>query len=385
MNIEEVGVKRARIQVTDSCVAAGDVTPTADSLFHTFPSLTRCSDGAFLCATLVGSEKSGPDGRIRLFRSADGCRNWSPVPSPTAADEAENPGWGYLVCHIAETEPGRLLAAYLRADRFDAAQPLFHPQTSGMQRTVVRLCDSEDNGRSWSAPRDLDYRLPDLIVPGRFVHLPDGALGMPFEVWHEWDNGWREGPSTRLARSSDLGRSWPEAGLIARDADRALIYGDPRVTELADGRLVALLWAYNIKTEKDLPVHRAESADSGRTWSGVQETGLAAQITSPVSLRRGLMLAVYQKRFGADAGLRALLSYDEGKSWDVQTDVPLWEMGHHTDANNPFSGYQEYAFGYSLVLRLGPEEAMVSFWVSNGKTTYVRLIRVTVEGQNDVE
>ncbi len=371
-------MSEGRIRVVESYVAAGDEAPKDDSRFHTRPSLMRCSDGSFLFTTLVGSEKSGPDGRTKVLKSRDACRTWEEMPSPTVWDEKANARWGYMMCHITETSPGRLLAAYLRTDRFNPDEPLFHPKTSGMQYAIVRLSESRDNGQTWSEPRDLDYRLPDLIAPGPFLRLPNGALGIPCEVWHEWDKGFREGPSTRLILSQDNGQTWPEAGMIARDEARQLIYGDPRPTLLPDGRLVVLLWVYNIDTEEDLPVHRAESSDNGRTWSPVHNTELIGQIANAASLRQGLMLAVYQRRFGDDAGLRAVLSYDDGLTWDGGTDTLIWPAGHHTDLKNPFAGYEKYTFGYSTVLRLSENEVLAPFWVSNGKTTYIRILKVYV-------
>jgi hypothetical protein len=261
---------------------------------------------------------------------------------------------------------------------FNPGEALFHPTTSGMQHTVVRLTESKDGGRTWAQPWNLDYTLPDLIAPGQFLLLSDGSLGMPFEVWHEWEKGWSEGPSTRLISSHDGGKTWPDAGIIARDETRRQIYGDPRLARLPDGRLVVLLWVHNIETENDLPIHRSESSDDGRTWSAPISTGLTGQIANPIAIRDALMVGVYQKRFGADAGLRSVLSYDAGVTWDDTSDKPLSGFGVGTDKKNPFSGYEEYSFGYSTVFGISDEEFLVPFWISNGKTTYVRVLKVKV-------
>ena len=156
----------SRICVVDSYIPTGDETPNDHSKFHTRPSLTHCSDGSFLFTTLVGSKKSGPDGRTEVLKSTNNCRTWEQRPSPTVWDEQANPGWGYMMCPLTETTPGHLLAAYLRTDRFNPAEPLFHSETDGMQHAVVRLCESTDSGETWSKPWDLDYKIPDLIVPG---------------------------------------------------------------------------------------------------------------------------------------------------------------------------------------------------------------------------
>jgi len=366
------------IHVVESRVVAGSPSPHDASRFFTFPSLTQCSDGSFLCAALVGSQKSGPDGRIKVFRSMNACQTWEAASSPTLWDEQADPNWGHVLCHMTETTPGRLLAAYVKSDRRNPDEPLFHPKTNGIPYSVVRLAESLDGGRTWSEPWDLDYRLPDIIVPGQFLKLPGGVLGMPCEVWYEWDKGFRDGPSTRLILSRDGGKSWPEAGILAKDETRTLIYGDPRLSLLPDGRLIALMWTYDFVAEKDLPVHRTESSDNGRTWRKVHNTGLTGQITSPAFLLNKVLLAVYQKRFGAEAGLRAILSYDAGLSWDHSTDTAIQGFGDRGDSTNPFAGYEQYGFGYSTVLKLSETEVLVPFWMSNGKTTCIRVLRVRI-------
>ena len=371
-------MKSRAIRLIETFIVAGDEIAQETSLFHTFPSLMRCSDGTFLCTALVGSKKSGPDGRTRVFKSVDGCRSWVATPSPTGYDEADNPKWGFQMCHIAELSPGHLLAAYLRSERFKPEEALFHPETSGMQHSVVRLTESKDQGESWSEPWDLNYTLPDIIAPGQFVKLSEGTLGLPFEVWHEWEKGWQEGPSTRLLASRDGGKTWSEAGIIAKDETRLHIFGDPRLTRLPNGHLIVLVWVHNIATETDLPVHLSGSTDNGLTWSPLVSTGIIGQIACPIALEENLLLAVYQKRFGPEAGLRAVLSYDSGITWDMDSDTSLWGLGLNTDKQNPFSGYEEYSFGYSSVFKLSAKEFLVSFWISNGITTYIRLLKIGV-------
>lgn len=365
------------IRTIDDVVIAGDEVGHSSSRFHTFPSLARCHDGSLIATTLVGDSKSGPDGRIKVLRSTDQGQTWTPLASPTEWDQRQHPRCGYLMCHITELSPGRLLAAYLRADRFVPDEPLFHPTTSGMQRTTLRLCESRDGGANWSPPWDLDYLLPDLIVPGRMFHMPDGALAMPFEVWHEWDKGFREGPSTRMIFSRDGGRTWPQAGIIARDARRRLIYGDPRTALLPDGRLIALLWAHDFVAEQDLPIHFSESHDGGLTWSAPRSTGIAGQIANPVWLGDGAVAAFYQKRFEPGTpGMHAVLSLDAGLTWLSETDTLIWAAPSQNAGANPFSGYEMYSFGYSSALRCPDNSILLTFWASNGPATCVRMLRL---------
>ena len=367
------------ISVLDNYIVAGDVIPEEDSLFHMRPCLTKCSDGSFLFSTLIGKGKTSPDGRTKVFRSTDDCKTWEPVASPTAHDENEDPNAGFMMCNITEIEPEHLFAVYNQVDRSNPDEDLFHPQTDGSQHTEVRVTHSYDNGRTWEKPKPIQFTLPDLIMPGKCIILPDGSLGIPCEVWFEWDKGFQDGPSSPILLSHDKGETWAEAAYMAKDEKGETFFGDPRLTTLNDDTLVTLFWRYHLENGEDLPVHRAESKDNGRTWSVPESTELVGQIANPLFIKEGLMLCVYQKRFG-DPSLRGVLSYDNGKSWDMDADTALWRKADDKDAiKNPFQGYQQYTFGFSRVLKNGPDEALISFWCSNGKTTYVQVLRVQVK------
>jgi hypothetical protein len=360
--------------IADEAIAA-DLAGAVPSRFHTFPSLTHLRDGTRWCSFLEGSEKTGPDGRIRCFRSAREGGTWEPAPSPADAD-ARDPRHSYLMCHALETEPGHLLAVYQRVDRSDPSAPLFHPRTSGMRPATVRLSRSTDGGKCWSAARDLEHRIADIFVPGKPLILPDGTLGLPGEVWHEWDRGFVESPASLLVLSHDAGETWPSAAVMAKSPDGAAIHGDPRIASFADGRLVCLFWKYSLATGKDEPVHVSFSEDGGRSWSTPASTGLVSQIASPLCLGGDVVLCVYQRRFGESAGIRAVLSRDGCRSFDEDTDILLWKSPTGIASNDPFAGYAHYAFGYSSIVRKSDREAYVIFWAGSGSATGIHLLTV---------
>jgi hypothetical protein len=210
--------------------------------------------------------------------------------------------------------------------------------------------------------------------------MPDGALAVPFEVWHEWDKGFREGPSTRMIFSRDGGKTWPQEGIIARDAHRRLIYGDPRPTLLPDGRIVVLLWKHDFVAEQDHPSHCSESRDGGLTWSPPRSTGIAGQIANPVALGGGVVVAFYQKRFKPGSpGICAILSFDDGATWLSETDTLVWTAPTQNAGTNPFSGYEMYSFGYSSAIRCPDNSILLTFWAGNGPTTCIRMMRLQVD------
>lgn len=367
------------IKITGEYVVANGQLRIDSKPYHTFPSLTRLSDGSFICCFLLGKTKTDADAVIKLFRSTDECRTWREVPSPAAHEWADGQLYGYMMCHVTEIRPGHLIAVYLRIKRTNPGDPLFHPRTDGIQYCEVRTSKSTDNGLSWSFPKTIDYHLPDMIVPGKCIVLEDGVLGIPCEVWKEWDLGFREGPSSRLIFSSDDGETWPDASIMAADEMKECIYGDPRITVLPDGRLVTLFWKYSLKDGKDMPVHRVESTDNGVSWGKPYDTGFISQIASPVSLGSNLMICVYQRRFG-NPSLRAILSYDHGLTLDKRTDIAVYESGKGTDDTNPFTGYTGYTFGYSSVIKLSNREVMAVYWCGDREGTSIRISRLEVIG-----
>lgn len=354
-------MSKPTIRITGhSCLDTGDWERERETPYHMFPSLTRLANGSYVACTLHGRAKLSPDGTFRIYRSDDGCRTWRELSTPLVHETGGL--YGYNMCHITELATGEWLAVYLRYDRYSEEAPLFHPTEDGMQKCRVRISKSADGGQNWSTPKMIAFELPDMIVPGKCLVLDNGMLGIPCEVWKEWDFGFREGPTSRLIFSYDHGETWPDAAIMAKDAASASIFGDPRLTRLDDGRVVALFWRYSLADGKDMPVHRAESADGGRSWGEPVSTGLTGQIASPAALGGGLMLGLYQKRFGEDAGLRAILSHDNGFSWDETTDTAVYESGRTTASDNPFVGIADYTFGYSSLVPISDREMLAVYW-----------------------
>ena len=367
-----------RCEVSETHVVAGDEIGGDTARYFTRPSLTRGWDGAYYSGMLVGNSMTDASARLHLYRSAGDCKTWRKMTTPSAHDEEADPRYSYLKCHVTQVAADKLLAVYIRVHHYNKNEPLMHPETDGFQHSDVRLTHSLDGGRTWARPRTLDYPHPDLVMPQPCMVLPDKTLAIPCEIWHEWDKGFQDGPSARLIFSDDGGESWPQAAIMAGDPTQACIYGDPRITTRSDGRMIALFWKHDLTTSQDLPVHRAESADNGRTWRTAMDTGLTGQIANPWALDEKHMLCVYQERFGENVGVRAAFSSDSGRTWDQANATTLWGVGQHVTDRNPFSGFQKYAFGTSSLCPCGEREAWVCFWHSNGNGACVRVLKLTV-------
>jgi hypothetical protein len=122
--------------------------------------------------------------------------------------------------------------------------------------------------------------------------------------------------SSFALRSTDGGRSW-ELSRIAT-ATASVGFSEAFLTRLRDGRILALVRA----NAGDANLHRSVSADGGRTWSDLERTPVEGYPAHVIRLRSGALLCVYARRWHPQ-GVRAVLSYDEGQTWDVEREKVL--------------------------------------------------------------
>ncbi len=354
---------------------AGNFNRGAPPRYQHFPSMELLDSGELLlCCKELEKGMDDPLGRIRLFRSPDNGRSWGEGLAPTCHDLDAFPEKGYLMAHITEIDRNELIAVYSRIDT-DLSRPLFNPVTDGMQSAVVRVVRSSDNGMSWSMPEDIVFSSEDIIVPGKVILLRDGSLGFPCEMHDHWDGGYREGNCSRFITSCDGGATFCVGKVMA--GDEGILYGDARPVWIGD-TLRIFFWTLDLGKMQDLPVHFVETRDNARSWSPPQPVGITTQIISPVYLEGGVMIAVHQDRFSEDPGLKAILSYDNGISWDHRTEITLFGAGSRPDGTNPFAQFDQFRFGYSSLIQTGPLSCLASFWHADGIATAISVIELQV-------
>ena len=359
-----------------SYLAAGDRIGTDTSLYYHFPSMEKLLNGEILlCCKEITAGMDDPKGKILMLRSADGGKSWVPGVSPTCHDEIQYPEKGYLMAHITGIGPDELIAVYALVDT-DISQPLFNPVTDGMQNAVVRTVKSFDNGKSWTKPKNIEFKSADIIVPSKIINLPDGTLGFPCEMHDHWEGGYNEGNCSRFIKSYDRGDTFSEGNSMA--ADNGILYGDARPAFIED-KLVIFLWTLDLTKMEDQPIHYISTDDNAESWSSPLPLNITTQIMSPVYFGKGLMLAIHQDRFSEHPGLKAILSYDNGLNWDKTSEKTLFSAETRPDGTNPFAQFNQFQFGYSSLLKTGDNSCLASFWHTNGTTTSVSVIKLSVE------
>ena len=132
-----------------------------------------------------------------------------------------------------------------------------------------------------------------------------------------------------MSISRDGGRSWKETREIARDPD--VDFYETALVRLASGRLVAHM---RTVAGGGFHLYQVTSEDGGETWSKPVKTPIWGFPADLIQLRDGRLLTVYGHR-RQPFGIRACISRDEGRTWDIDREIVLRDDLHSSNLGYP--------------------------------------------------
>ncbi|MFH1007772.1 MAG: sialidase family protein [Candidatus Latescibacterota bacterium] len=261
-----------------------------------FPSVVRMDDGRLLMNASY-EDKSDDRPWVLLFSDDEG-RSW---------------------CQPAPSQLGRSTLINLGGNRLVSIA------------SAVALRFSEDGGKSWSEPETIppmsDGRHWCSDVP--YSHLVEGQkvtfvgsvdLHPGYQRWEESDTIWTRG----VMRAYHLDtHEWDEPYLFPMDW--GLCEGS--ITRATNGDLVAvfrtqLMDGIRITTDHWMGLATTRSVDDGKTWEKPVQAFLYGHHHMNLrTLPDGRLLMTYASRIGELEGMpyhgiEAVLSHDDGKTWD---------------------------------------------------------------------
>lgn len=301
-----------------------------------YPVATRLADGTVCALYRQGRDKHGADGRFLMQRSADRGAIWSEpvvvldrggrvIGSPAADGPARVPSMAGLL----QTSSGALVANFGVVEGLSEGTYMFADEARDLPVRTL-LTRSEDGGTTWAAAEVLDGAPAGSCPTNKPFQRPAGTICMPLEI-----AGAVPGvPGTGMVFSDDDGRSFGGFVRCAVDDSGTLAWCDGHCTQLDDGRILLLLWTFRAADETTIDVHRCHSEDGGRTWSDPLPTGLQGQVTAPVALRGGPVLAASNRRVAPD-GILIHVSHDGGDTWDQDASVRMWDAAAERTVAEP--------------------------------------------------
>ncbi len=367
------------IEYLESTVVYENPLPHVRSRHGYFPGLAALSSGELLALFMIAEAFEAANGTTFVSRSADGGRSWR-LQGPLHA----KPALGFETTDAMKAtvlRDGTLAAIGYRFHRRDPESPIAIPETGGILPGDDIFSTSNDGGATWTEPAVIDRGYPELLeISGPCIELPDGELLAVAALYPMPDGSLPSGHRGVVARSADRGRTWDTSVTFFRHSSRPVAPYEPRVARLDDGRLIALVWAYDTGAGAHLNNHAAISPDEGRTWGEPIDTGHRGQASSLMPLGGDLLLSIHAQR-GEDPGIWVRAIDVAAGRWNMLAETEIYGAfhGRQTSAGQSAANmFKSLRFGQPSLLRLDEETVLASHWCVEEGQGKIRTHRLRV-------
>ncbi len=351
------------------------------------PTPTMLPDGSIVCSYRRGRQKHSRDGVLVSQKSLDHGRTWLDPVVVYDGMQTANPISVHTgaVCALGGAS---ILAVFTAVEAKDTDAYIFS-ETGRKLAQQFYVAHSHDGGTTWTAaePRPLQNAPHNFYIGSRPFVLQDGAVFLPIEATLPG------GVEIILGTvSTDRGMNWQPLWTCLADSTNRVGYGDPRFTQLPDGRIVMLAWTFIIENEQTLTVHRCVSQDQGRSWSQHASTGVPSQIMTPLTCGDTRLIAVSNVRT-APEGIRLWQSLDAGESWNTKHPIQMWDPYAKRISGTPIEESMEtakpeqkslwaslpgFTFGTPELLNLGDQQFLLAYYGTVDGITHVRACRFRI-------
>ncbi|NOU82914.1 exo-alpha-sialidase [Paenibacillus sp. LMG 31459] len=266
------------------------------------PGIERTPGGRLWAALYSGGDTEGPDNYVVLITSGDDGDTWS---HPVLAVDPPGPVRAFDPCLWLDPA-GRLWLFWAQSYEFYDGRAGVWAMFSG---------NADEAAPEWSQPR----RIADGVMMNKPTVLSSGEWLLPYAVWGFRDKETGEQISSahnhfpaemyaNVLCSTDQGKTFQRIGYVDMP-ERS--YDEHMLTELKNGDLWMLVRTYG-------GIGESFSTDKGITWSKPQ----ADVLEGPCSrffirrLNSGNLLLVNHHNFEGRNNLSAMLSRDDGETWE---------------------------------------------------------------------
>ena len=121
---------------------------------------------------------------------------------------------------------------------------------------------------------------------------------------------------------------------------------------------------------------------SGETWGPAQSTGIQGQTLTPVPLGGDRLLALYNRRYGQQAIVMSLVTFDN-QDWTTHYEGILYDprsariRDKHTQSG--LDELETFAFGFPTAIRLASGDILATFWAKERGVFGVNWVKLRVD------
>ncbi|MSP13261.1 MAG: exo-alpha-sialidase [Chloroflexi bacterium] len=216
---------------------------------------------------------------------------------------------------------------------------------------------SRDQGESWQRQEWDVPGFSGMTAFPRSTRLADGTILVPVYAYSHGE----ERSQTFVWRSADGGDTWHLIPMASSVADMT---GDEMgFIEAEPGRVLALLRFNHPRSRVKGYLLESWSNDSGATWSVPMSTGIKGHPPHMLRLQDGRILCVVTYRY-RPMGIHAVLSSDNGRTWDTKHTIILRDDGGSASTLRPnyatTSGASD--IGYPITVQFADGSLFTSYW-----------------------
>ena len=342
-----------------------------------FPRLVQLPSGELLAMLAIGEAFESVDLTTHVARSTDLGRTWQ-LEGPVY-DKSKHEVPTSDVMKPTVVNDGSLVAVGYRFLRLNPDEPIAIAETGGVQLAEDIISFSNDEGHTWTVPEVIpNISAGPIEIPGPCIQTRSGDLltfGAPFPLP---DGTFPGGQYGVLLRSKDRGRTWENETPYFDTPGRNINSYESGACEMQDGRIVAIVWAYDHIRAKNYPNHITVSHDNGCTWSEPVDVGTPAESSNIMWLGDDMLLAIQCQRTG-DIGLFVRVVDFSNDVWRVVSETKIWGGVRAHDTESFARQCITMKFGQPSLLRLTDGDILATHWCVEDGQGRVLSHRMNVE------